>query len=259
MTDCANYKYDPLDRLVSEGETHGSGIACTDTKTTQFTFAGLTNQMTEEQQSSGGSLQTTKDYAYDIYGHRTTESVTPAGQGGTTYSFAYNVHDSVSMLLDPSGNTKASYGYRPYGDLDTALTGGEPDKNNPFNPYRYAAKRFDSGSQTIDMGARRFATDTSKFLQPDQFNGALANLSLGADALSQNRYSLADRDSDPVVERCERDGIAFIPWFPLAAGIGTLLGDAAIGPFHEADEDRRVAELESVYCSSAHDFKEERR
>ncbi len=191
LTDCANYKYDPLDRLVSEGETHGSGIACTDTKTTQFTFAGLTNQMTEEQQSSGGSLQTTKDYAYDIYGHRTTESVTPAGQGGTTYSFAYNVHDSVSMLLDPSGNTKASYGYRPYGDLDTALTGGEPDKNNPFNPYRYAAKRFDSGSQTIDMGARRFATDTSKFLQPDQFNGALANLSLGADALSQNRYSLA--------------------------------------------------------------------
>lgn len=41
--------------------------------------------------------------------------------------------------------------------------------------------------------------------------------------------------------------------------MGTLLGDAAIGPFHEADEDRRVAELESVYCSSAHDFKEERR
>jgi RHS repeat-associated protein len=191
LTDCANYKYDPLDRLVSEGETHGSGVTCSDTKTTQFTFAGLTNQMTEEQQSSGGSLQTTKDYSYDIYGHRMTEAVTPAGQAGTTYSFAYNVHDSVSLLLDPSGNAKTSYGYRPYGDLDAALTGGEPDKNNPFNPYRYAAKRFDSGSQTIDMGARRFATDTSKFLQPDQFNGALANLSLGTDPLSQNRYSLA--------------------------------------------------------------------
>jgi pyridoxine 4-dehydrogenase len=34
----------------------------------------------------------------------------------------------------------------------------------------------------------------------------------------QNRYSLADRGSDPVVDRCERDGLAFIPWFPLAAG-----------------------------------------
>lgn len=34
----------------------------------------------------------------------------------------------------------------------------------------------------------------------------------------QNRYSIQDRDSDPVLEECERQGIAFIPWFPLAAG-----------------------------------------
>jgi pyridoxine 4-dehydrogenase len=34
----------------------------------------------------------------------------------------------------------------------------------------------------------------------------------------QNRYGIADRDSDPVVDRCESDGLAFIPWFPLGAG-----------------------------------------
>ena len=34
----------------------------------------------------------------------------------------------------------------------------------------------------------------------------------------QNRYSHADRESEPVLERCERDGLGFIPWFPLAAG-----------------------------------------
>ena len=34
----------------------------------------------------------------------------------------------------------------------------------------------------------------------------------------QNRYSFADREWDFVVEYCEREGIAFIPWFPLAAG-----------------------------------------
>jgi pyridoxine 4-dehydrogenase len=33
----------------------------------------------------------------------------------------------------------------------------------------------------------------------------------------QNRYSVADRDSDPVVDRCEREGLAFIPWGPLRA------------------------------------------
>jgi pyridoxine 4-dehydrogenase len=34
----------------------------------------------------------------------------------------------------------------------------------------------------------------------------------------QNRYSLADRGSEDVLNFCEREKIAFIPWFPLAAG-----------------------------------------
>ena len=38
----------------------------------------------------------------------------------------------------------------------------------------------------------------------------------------QNRYSFADREWDNVVDDCERNGIAFIPWFPL--GGGTVAG-----------------------------------
>ena len=34
----------------------------------------------------------------------------------------------------------------------------------------------------------------------------------------QNRYSLADRGSEDVLKYCEKEKIAFIPWFPLAAG-----------------------------------------
>ena len=34
----------------------------------------------------------------------------------------------------------------------------------------------------------------------------------------QNRYSFADREWDYVVDYCEGNGIAFIPWFPLGAG-----------------------------------------
>jgi pyridoxine 4-dehydrogenase len=34
----------------------------------------------------------------------------------------------------------------------------------------------------------------------------------------QNRYSFADREWGYVVDYCERNGIAFIPWFPLGAG-----------------------------------------
>jgi pyridoxine 4-dehydrogenase len=34
----------------------------------------------------------------------------------------------------------------------------------------------------------------------------------------QNRYSFADREWDYVVNYCQQNGIAFIPWFPLGAG-----------------------------------------
>jgi pyridoxine 4-dehydrogenase len=34
----------------------------------------------------------------------------------------------------------------------------------------------------------------------------------------QNRYSFADREWDYVVDYCQSNGIAFIPWFPLGAG-----------------------------------------
>lgn len=34
----------------------------------------------------------------------------------------------------------------------------------------------------------------------------------------QNRFSLADRSSQAVLELCERNGLAFIPWAPLAKG-----------------------------------------
>jgi aryl-alcohol dehydrogenase-like predicted oxidoreductase len=34
----------------------------------------------------------------------------------------------------------------------------------------------------------------------------------------QNLYNLANRKSEDVLDYCEREGIAFIPWFPVAAG-----------------------------------------
>jgi aryl-alcohol dehydrogenase-like predicted oxidoreductase len=46
----------------------------------------------------------------------------------------------------------------------------------------------------------------------------------------QNRYNVTDRKWDHEVDYCEREGMAFIPWFPLSAG--TL--DAA--PLHQVAE-----------------------
>ena len=52
----------------------------------------------------------------------------------------------------------------------------------------------------------------------------------------QNRYNLADREAEPVLEHAERNGIAFIPWFPLATGVLARSG----GPLASAAQKRGV-------------------
>lgn len=50
-------------------------------------------------------------------------------------------------------------------------------------------------------------------------------------ATVQNRYNLLDREWEPVLEACTRQGIGFIPWFPIATGDlaqpGGVVDDAA--------------------------------
>lgn len=50
----------------------------------------------------------------------------------------------------------------------------------------------------------------------------------------QNRYNLADRGWEVVLEYCAEEGLAFIPWFPLA--VGQLAGSAAGGAIRRAAE-----------------------
>jgi pyridoxine 4-dehydrogenase len=46
-------------------------------------------------------------------------------------------------------------------------------------------------------------------------------------AAVQNRYNLADRRHDDVVDHCEREGIAFVPYFPLRGDGGPGVARAA--------------------------------
>lgn len=52
----------------------------------------------------------------------------------------------------------------------------------------------------------------------------------------QNRYNVGDREWDPVVDACEADGIAFIPWYPVAAGDLGTVGEAldAVAAAHDS-------------------------
>jgi RHS repeat-associated protein len=220
-TDKADYTYDPLDRVVKEVEGHaGTG----NDRSTTFTFQGLTNLVTQEAQT-GGSNPKTRTYSYDAYGHRISliSKNNTTGVTDPTYTYAHDVHGSISQLLTDGGQVRASYGYDAYGGVDAtgteALTGGDTNALAPFNPYRYTGKRLDSGLATgsgspagYDMGARRYGPDTTRFLQQDMFYGALANLGLALDPLTQNPYALGGGNP-----------ISYIEWdghMPLLDGSG---------------------------------------
>ncbi|MFB9236170.1 Ig-like domain-containing protein [Plantactinospora siamensis] len=208
-TDNTTYTTDALDRTSQEKEDHtGSG----NDRSTTFTYQGLTNQTTEEKQT-GGDNPRTRTFSYDSYGHRLTMTDTATGSTAEPdkYTFGRDAHASVSQLIDDSGKVKASYGYDAYGGTDApstdpqALTTGDTNNLAPVNPYRYSNRRMDSGTVSsgstpspvpngsggYDMGARRYGPDTARFLQQDKFYGAVANLGLALDPLTQNRYALA--------------------------------------------------------------------
>jgi RHS repeat-associated protein len=135
-----------------------------------------------------------------------------------TFTYGNDVHGSVSQLIDDAGQVKASYGYDAYGGSDAptsdpeTLTVGDTDEQAPLNPYRYTGRRMDSGmaastapavpavSAGYDMGARRFGPDIGRFMQGDMLFGALANLGLALDPLTQNRYALAGGNPISYVE-----------------------------------------------------------
>lgn len=181
-------------------------------RTTTFDYLGLTNLVTNESSKkvAGSSTETTsKAYGYDARGVRTTMTQNWAGGSSNDFFYGYDPQGNVSQLLKDGqeGGVRASYGYTPYGGVDDELTEGDDlgdmtgeDRVTPLNYYRYSARRYDVGSGTLDMGARRFDSSTGSFLQQDFLSGALADMGLSTDPLTGNRYSLAGGNPVSFVE-----------------------------------------------------------
>jgi aryl-alcohol dehydrogenase-like predicted oxidoreductase len=74
-------------------------------------------------------------------------------------------------------------------------------------------EQFAAIRQLIDAGVIRHAGLSEVGI--DDIEAAQAVFPV---ATVQNRYNLADRGSEAVLDHCEANGIGFIPWFPLAAG-----------------------------------------
>ncbi|WP_346429531.1 DNRLRE domain-containing protein [Streptomyces sp. WAC 06738] len=186
-TATTNYTYDPLDRTTSK--TTGAGTSSPET--TDFTYLGVSKEVLDERVGSG----ITKSYQYGPWGQRLSQITHKPGGTQQLGVYGYNSHSDVETVTGEDGNTEATYGYTAYGtDNDAEFTGiDKPDPANPdedaFNPYRYNAKRWDAATSTYDMGFRNYSPGLNRFLTRDTYNGALADMQLGTDPTTGNRYA----------------------------------------------------------------------
>jgi pyridoxine 4-dehydrogenase len=82
-----------------------------------------------------------------------------------------------------------------------------PDPTVPFEDSVGALKELRDEGKIRHVGVSNVSLE-----QLEQARGIVEVVTV------QNRYSVEDRGSEEVLERCEELGIGFLPWFPLATG-----------------------------------------
>lgn len=82
-----------------------------------------------------------------------------------------------------------------------------PDSNVPYEESVGSVAELQKEGKVRHVGLSNVSVE-----QLRQARGILTVVSV------QNRYNLSNRSSEEVLQECEREGIGFIPYFPLAAG-----------------------------------------
>lgn len=189
----AEYTYDPLDRVATQTDERGQ---------TTYSYLGTSDNVSSEISTAG-----TTSYSYGPDGDRVGMTTTRPPWAGDYY-FLRNVHTDISLLIGANASeATASYVYKPYGGRDQLSTGDAED-SSLLNPYRFDDKRFDPGSSTLDMTARRYSSDIGRFFGEDTDFASEDNLDLTTESTTQNRYAFAAADP---VQYIETDGHVFVP------------------------------------------------
>ncbi|MCF2525765.1 polymorphic toxin-type HINT domain-containing protein [Yinghuangia soli] len=238
--------YDPLDRRTRSTTDPAAGPA----KTTEFEYLGLGKEVVSEK--TGDEVKA--EYEYGPFGERLSQTKPKSDSDKTkeTTYFGYGPHADVEAVTDRNGDTKATYGYTAYGSDDPKAFSGPDKPSDPggggggeaFNSYRFNSMRWDGGSQTYDMGFRGYSPGRNQFLSRDMYNGALADLNLGTDPWSTNRYSFAGGNP---VSNIEIDGhfwaalghavldvVGTIPFVGEVADVANAAWYAAEGNYEDA-------------------------
>ncbi|MET8360675.1 RHS repeat-associated core domain-containing protein, partial [Micromonospora sp. NPDC005171] len=197
-TSTTKYTFDPMDRTTTKTTDAGGAKE----KTTTFSYLGMSGEVLDEEVA--GKL--TKSYQYSPWGQRLSQITHKTDGTQEDGYYGYNPHTDVETLTDKTGDTKATYGYTAYGKNDDAQFTGidKPDTadptKEPYNAYRFNAKRWDQSSGNYDMGFRDYSPGLNRFLSRDSYNGALADMKLGSNPFTGNRYAFGGGNPISAIE-----------------------------------------------------------
>lgn len=107
------------------------------------------------------------------------------------------------------------------------------DRNVPLEESLGALKELQEAGKVRHVGVSNFDVD-----ELERGRKVVEVVSV------QNLYNVADRTSEDVVDYCEREGIGFIPWYPLASG-------DVVGPGGGLDEVARMHDATPAQISIA--------
>jgi pyridoxine 4-dehydrogenase len=117
----------------------------------------------------------------------------------------------------------------PYGKILVATKAGlartGPDKWTTLGRPEYLIQQAYKSVRRLGVeqfGAVKELLDSSVIRHAGLSEVSVADIEAASKvfrvATVQNRYNLIDRASEAVLDYCEKHGIGFIPWFPLASG-----------------------------------------
>jgi RHS repeat-associated protein len=216
-----SYAYDALDRQSSSTLT-GSG-------TTSLHYDGTSQAVLVETPPAAGAL------TYEVTPRGAHKALTQAGTGGVTQYLQDDGHGNVTTVTNSSTSTAAtavacSARFDPYGTplqatiapppspgstppvCDTGASAATGTSVDTANTVFYGGGRRDSTTQDYQFGSRTYDPSKAAFLTPDSYRagGPDANLGVGTDPLTANRYSYVNGDPvnlvDPTGHKaCEYD------------------------------------------------------
>jgi RHS repeat-associated protein len=187
-----SYAYDGLDRQRTRTFTPPLGLA----QTTTLHYDGLGDQVTA-QQRSGGDAPASTAYVLDADGAAKAVAtrqpdpvvhyLTADGQGSVTTAVTAAGAVACTARFDPFGTPQSPAASDSQGVCNTGTT-----PNDVF----YRGARRDPATGAYQFGSRTYDPAKASFLTPDSYRDAQphADLSLGVDPLTANRYSYVNGD-----------------------------------------------------------------